>query len=644
MASQAYVGLAVSSHNNTALSTVVFDNVTVSGGGYKLAVKPHVAAITPSQSQQFTLTVSGGATWSVDGIAGGNSSVGTITSGGLYTAGSAMGAHSIVATSSVDPSQSDSATVAVTGLAGVYTYHNDPSRDGVNAQEYALAPATVSTATFGKLFSCTVDGAIYAQPLWVANLTVNGMRRNVTFVATQHDSLYAFDADANPCVQLWVASLIDPSHGGTGGETSVPAGPTGNLVGMGLGDITPEVGVTGTPVIDPATGTLYVVSKSVNSAGTTFYQRLHAIDLTTGNEKSGSPFPIAGTYLGTGDGTSLVTFSTRQENQRAGLALVNGIVYICWGSHEDAAPWYGWMMGYAYNGSKFTQTAVFNATPNTRDGGIWMSGGAPAADSNNNLYVLTGNGNFDVTNATAPNNDYGDSLLELASDLTVSQYFTPSDQLTLYQNDGDFASGGAAILADLPAGSPVMHLLMGGGKDKSLYVLNRDLLGGLGDTNAVQKISLGNSIFTTGAYWNGRYYIVGSGGPLRAYLLDPSVPMFNLASSSPKIYGFPGSAPSVSAAGTINGVVWTLDNHLFCTGSPGCGPTVLHAYDAANVATEFWNSSMVGADAAGNAIKFAVPTVANGKVYVGTRGNNSGGVYGSTTVSGELDVYGLKSN
>jgi hypothetical protein len=302
------------------------------------------------------------------------------------------------------------------------------------------------------------------------------------------------------------------------------------------------------------------------------------------------------------------------------------------------------MMGYAYNGSKFNQMAVFNATPNTRDGGIWMSGGAPAADSNNNLYVLTGNGNFDATNATAPNNDYGDSLLQLTSNLNVSQYFTPSDQLTLYQNDGDFASGGAAILADLPAGSPVTHLLMGGGKDKSLYVLNRDLLGGLGDTNAVQKISLGNSIFTTGAYWNAHYYIVGSGGPLRAYLLDASVPMFNLASSSPKIYGFPGSAPSVSAAGTTNGVVWTLDNHLFCTGASGCGPTVLHAYDAANVATELWNSSMVGGDAAGNAVKFTVPTVANGKVYVGTRGNNTGGVYGSTTVSGELDVYGLKPN
>jgi regulation of enolase protein 1 (concanavalin A-like superfamily) len=644
MAAQIYVGLAVSSHHSGTLGTAVFDNVTVSGQ-VALTVTPHVAAITPAQSQQFTAAVSGGATWSVDGVGGGNSTIGTISSAGLYTPGSAAGAHAIAATSIANPSQSGSATAAVTDLTGVYTYHNDLSRDGANSQEYALTPADVNTTSFGKLFSCTVDGAIYAQPLWVANLNVNGVQHNVVFVATQHDSLYAFDADASSCTQLWTVSLIDASHGGTGGETTVPDGPTGNLVGVGDGDITPEVGVTGTPVIDPASHTLYVVSKSVNSGGTTFYQRLHAIELTTGMEKTGSPETIAGAYPGSGDGSGTVTFSSQQQNQRAGLALVNGTVYIAWGSHEDSHPWYGWMMAYAYNGSTFTQTAVLNATPNKQQGGIWMGGGAPAADSSNNLYVLTGNGIFDATSTSAPNNDYGDSLLQLTSILTVSQYFTPSDQLTLYQNDGDFASGGAAILADLPAGSPVTHLIMGGGKDQSLYVLNRDQLGGLGDASAVQKINFGSSIFTTGAYWNNRYYLVGVGGPLRAYLLNASVPTFNLANSSSNTYGFPGSAPSVSAAGTANGVVWTLDNSRYCTNqSGGCGAVVLHAHDAANVATELWNSSMMGADTAGNAIKFTVPTIANGKVYVGTRGNNTGGVYGSTTVSGELDVYGLKRN
>jgi len=302
-------------------------------------------------------------------------------------------------------------------------------------------------------------------------------------------------------------------------------------------------------------------------------------------------------------------------------------------------------MGYSYNGSTFTRTAVFDSTPHKGEGGIWMSGGAPAGDSNNNLYVLTGNGAFDANSTTAPNNDYGDSLLKLTGSLTVAQYFTPSDQLTLFQGDGDFASGGAAILADLPAGSPVPHLIVGGGKDKSLYVLNRDQLGGLGDTNAVQQISFGNSIFTTGAFWNNTYYLAGAGGPLRAYALTPSVPTFNLASSSANTYGFPGSGPSVSAAGTAGGVIWTMDNHSYCTKqSQACGPAVLHAHDAANVANELWNSSMVSTDVAGNAVKFAVPTVANGKVYIGTRGNNTGGVFGSTSVSGELDVYGLKPN
>ena len=571
--------------------------------------------------------------------------VGTITANGLYSPGSAAGTHAIVATSVANPSQSASATVGVTDLAGVYTYHNDLARDGANTHEFALTPSNVNTTSFGKLFSCTVDGAIYAQPLWVANLNVNGAQHNVVFVATQHDSLYAFDADANPCVTLWTVSLIDTGHGGTGGETTVPSGVPGYLVGQGFADIAPEVGVAGTPVIDPGSGILYVVSKSMNSAGTTFYQRLHAIDLSTGSEKTGSPATIAGTFTGIGDGGSKDTFSPRQQNQRAGLALVNGTVYIAWGSHEDNAPWYGWMMGYTFSGSSFTQSAVFNVTPNVQEGGIWMGGGAPAADSGNNLYVLTGNGKFDANSSSAPNNDYGDSLLRLTSTLKVADYFTPTDQASDYAIDNDFGSGGAAILADLPANSPLTHLVMGGGKDGSLYVLNRDLLGGLGDTNAVQQISFGYGIYATGAYWNNYFYLVGVGGPLTAYLLDPTVPKFNLAASSSNTYGYPGSAPSVSAAGTVNGIVWTVDSSKNCMDqSASCSSAVLHAYNATNVKTELWNSSMVGADAAGNAVKFTVPIIANGKVYLGTRGNNTGGIYGSSTVSGELDIYGLKSN
>jgi hypothetical protein len=612
-----------------------------------VSLVPTVAAMTLSQTQQFTATFPGGGAtaWTVDGIAGGNSTVGLVSASGLYTAGTAAGRHTIVATSVAYPSLSANAVAAITDLAGVYTYHNDLARDGTNAQEYALTTSNVNTSSFGKLFSCTVDGAIYGQPLWVANLTVNGAPHNVVFLATQHDSLYAFDADANPCVQLWSVSLIDSGHGGLGGETPVPSGVTGYLVGQGNGDITPEVGVTGTPVIDPATNTLYVVSKSVNSAQTTFYQRLHAIDLITGNEKAGSPVTIAGTFPGTGDGGATVSFNPRPENQRAGLAFVDGIVYIAWAAHEDAPPWYGWVMGYFYNGVSFTQTAVFNVAPNSQEGGIWMGGGAPAADSNNNLYLVTGNGNFNAASSSAPNNEYGDSLLQLTGMLTVSQYFTPSDQSTDDAVDDDFGAGGAAVLADLPAGSPVTHLLVCGGKDGSLYVVNRDSLGGLGDTAAVQKIDFGYAIFATGAYWTSYYFLGGDHGPLTAYLLSASVPQLNLAASSAHIYGFGGTTPSVSAAAAQNGIVWSLDNRQYCTNlSPACGPAVLYANDATNVANLLWDSAEVGADAAGNAVKFTVPTVANGKVYVGTRGNNTGGLQGSSSAPGELDVYGLKVN
>jgi hypothetical protein len=626
--------------SNVGMATVTIANGTVS-------VSPRVAAITVSQTQQFTASVPGGgpATWSVDGISGGNATIGTISAGGLYTPGTAVGTHTAVATSVANSSQSGSAVVAVTDLAGVYTYHNDLARDGANTQEYALTTANVNTTGFGKLFSCTVDGAVYAQPLWVANLRINGAQHNVVFVATEHDSLFAFDADAAPCTTLWTVSLIDAGHGGTSGETTVPAGPTGNLVGVGYGDLTPEVGVTGTPVIDSSMNVLYVVSKSVNSAQTTFYQRLHAIDLTTGNEKTGSPVTIAGTYPGTGDGGTTVTFSPRQQNQRSGLVLVNGTLCIAWSAHEDALPYYGWVMNYTYNGTSFTQGNVLNVTPNAQGGGIWMDGGAMAVDSGNNLYALTGNGTFDASNTGAPNNDYGDSMVRLSGSLTVSQYFTPSDQLSDDQNDADFGSGGAAVLADLPAGSPVTHLVVGGGKDGNLYVLNRDVLGGLGDAAAVQKVAIGHGLFSTGAFWNDNLYVAGAGGALSAYSLSLSQAQFALSSASSQVFGWPGGTPSVSAAGAQGGIVWILDNHLYCTKqSSGCGAAVLHAYDATDMGNELWNSAMVTADAAGNAVKFTVPTVANGKVYVGTRGNNTGGVHGSTSVSGELDVYGLQAN
>jgi hypothetical protein len=638
---------------STALS------LTINPGTISVAISPGQAGLAVGQQLSLTATTNdfAGVNWSVS-PAGGSFSATTSSSGNAVTltAPQSAGVYTVTATSVTNPKVSASIQIGVTDLAGVYTYHDDLARDGANQQEYALTPGNVNSSSFGKLFSCTVDGAVYAQPLWVANLTVNGAVHNVVFVATEHDSLFAFDADASPCEQLWQVSLIDTSHGGTGDETTVPAGPSGNLVGKGDGDLTPEAGITGTPVIDPTTDTLYVVTASMNAAGTSFYQRLHAINVATGAEQPGSPVQIAASFPGTSAGGTTASFNSQTENQRAGLTLFDGTVYVAWGSHEDGPPYSGWLMGYTYNGSSFTQTYVLDAGPNTGQVGIWMSGSAPAADEQGRLYVLTGNGGFDATSSTAPNNDYGDSLLQLSPSLQVLGYFTPSDQQSDDMYNNDFGSGGAAILADLPAGSPVTHLVIGGGKDGNLYVLNRDALGGYGDSNAWQEISIGTEgsldaatpgvIFTVGAIWNDIYYLAGVDEPLQAYQLDPSTAQLSLASTATTPsggYGYPGSTPSISASGSQNGVVWVLDDSQYCTpASPGCGPAVLHAYEATNVATELWNSAESSSDQAGNAVKFTVPTIANGKVYIGTRGNNTGGAYGSTSASGELDVYGLK--
>ena len=573
----------------------------------------------------------------------------------VFTAPTA-GVYTLTAQSVTSTAQRSSITVGVTDLPGVYTYHNDLARDGANTQEYALTTANVTPATFGKLFSCPVDGAIYAQPLWVANLSVGGVAHNVVIVATQHDSLFAFDADANPCSKLWSVSLIDAAHGGTANESPVPSGGTGALVGRGDGDLTPEVGITGTPVIDPASGILYVVSKSMSPGGATFYQRLHAISLATGAEGPGSPLAITATFPGAGDGGTTVSFNPQMENQRAGLAFINGTVYVSWGSHEDKGPFYGWLLGYTYNGTSLTLASTLNAAPDGRGGGIWMSGGAPAADSSGNIYVLTGNAPFNAGNTAPPNRDYGDSFLQLSGALNVLQYFTPTDQLSDLSYNNDFGSGGAAVLADLPAGSLVRHLAVAGGKDGNLYLLNLDALGGLGDQHAWQELSVGTEgdlnaatpgvIFCAPAIWNGHLYLAGALLPLASYTFNNSTATLSAsgtASVPTKGYGYPGTTPSVSAMGTSNGIVWALDNGLYCTSaSPGCGPTVLHAYDANNLGTELWNSSMSAADAAGNAVKFVVPTVANGKVYVATRGSNTGGALASSSTAGELDVYGLR--
>jgi hypothetical protein len=567
-----------------------------------ITISPTRAALTTGQAQTFSAAVTGNSvttvTWEVDSIPGGNSSVGTVSTTGMYSPPSSPGAHTVAARSVADTTVSASANVYITDLAGVFTYHNDLSRDGVNSQEYALTTSTVKAATFGKRFACAIDASAYAQPLWVANVNISGGTHNVLIAATVHDTVYAFDADISPCKTYWSQSLL------AGGETWV-----NNMDVGGSPDLAPDIGIVGTPVIDPTTNTIYVVSKSKN--GVTIHQRLHALSLIDGSEKFSGPQEIAFLFNG-------ITFSPLSQNQRAGLALLNGVVYIAHGSHGDFGTYYGWIQGY--NASTLAQVSVFIDTPGAGMGGIWMAGGAPAVDSTNNMYVITGNGNFDGVTL------FGDSFLKLSTpNLGVLSFFAPSDQATLNSGDIDFGSGGATILVDQPSG-PVQRLAIGGGKVGTLFLLNRDSLGGntANDAGAVQSFSVGNRIFSTPAFWQNTLYIAPITDHLKSYTFNPTTGQFTTApaSQSPGTFGSPGSTPSISAQGTSNGIVWATEK--------GTGPAVLHAYDATNVGTELWNSANSSADQAGQAVKFTVPTVANGKVYVGT--------------VGEISVYGLSPN
>ena len=465
----------------------------------------------------------------------------------------------------------------------------------VNSKEYALNTSNVKSATFGKRFGCAIDAGAYAQPLWVANVSIGGGTHNVLIAASQHNTVYAFDADASPCHTYWSKSLM------ASGETWVVAGD------VGTNDITNDIGIVGTPVIDPSSKTIYVVSKSKN--GGTFHQRLHALSLIDGSEKFSGPQEINFTSGGH-------TFSPLRQNERCGLALVNGVVYIAYASHGDQPTYYGWVVGY--NASTLALTSVFNDNPNSAFGGIWMAGGAPAADSSNNLYVITGNGNYDG------NTEFGDSFLKLSSGLSLSSSFTPTNESSLNGSDADLGAGGAAILVDQNS-SPVPHLVIGGGKEGKLYLLNRDSLGGKnsGDSGAVQTFSVGNGIFATPAFWQNTLYLGPISSGVKAYSFDVSSGKFSTSpsSTSPGSFGFPGSTPSISAQGSSNGIVWAIQRN---------GSAVLHAYDATDLSNELWNSSNNSADQAGGAVKFTVPTIANGKVYVGT--------------SSEISVYGLSPN
>jgi hypothetical protein len=645
----------LSPYSNTASATTPSSG----GSGITISVSPKRGGLTTSQSLSITATLSNdtgsqGANWSFTstGSTSGGSFSAPNTPSGIpvqFTAPISAGVVTITATAVGDGTKTATATIGVTDLAGVTTYLNGNSRQGTNTQEYALTTSgttAVNATNFGKLFSCQVDAAIYPQPLWAANLSFSGVKHNVVFVATEHDTIYAFDADNNSCSVLWSASLIDTNHGGSPGETWVSFNDV-----MGCTDTQPDIGVIGTPVIDPVTSTLYVVSKSGNSG--TFFQRIHALDITTGNEKFSGPQMISATVSGTGAGSSggNVSFDPLGNNQRPALLLTNGHVIIAWGSHCDNMPYHGWVM--SYSASSLAREAALNVSPNGVNAGIWMSGNGPAADSSGNIYLATGNGTFDADTSGV---DYGDSILKIAppsggSFGPVSSYFRGNTIISPDGADFDQGSGGVMLFPTV-AGSK--NYLVQAGKDGIIYVMDSASLGGYNSSsnNVVEELSGGapGGMWGSPSYWNGSVFF----GPAQdefgsshmiAYSLD-TVNTATLSTSSTSqtsfSFAFPGPTSSVSSNGATNGVVWSLENQAYCTpGSSGCGPAVLHAYDATNLANEFWNSSQGSGNTAGNAVKFTVPTVANGKVYVGTRGNNFGDVASSTPVPGELDVYGL---
>jgi hypothetical protein len=654
----------------------------MTGPSAKVTLSPvRAAVVVTTQAQQFTAMVTGSVTdltvtWSVDGTSGGTATAGTISASGLYTPPATAGTHTVTATSNAVSTASASATVAVSDLAGVFTYHNDISRDGANTQEYALTSSTVTATTFGKLFSCPVDGAVYTQPLWVPGLNIGGGTHNVIFAATQHDSLYAFDADASPCVTYWQVNLLDPLHGGT----SVLEGPVvWNDVGYCYGDVYPEVGVTGTPVIDPASSTIYLVTASeipgANSGNCAlpqggYYHRLHAIDLFTGSEKVNPPVTIAASLPGTGDGSvgGMVNFSSQFHHNRAGLALFGGTIYVAFAAHEDAYPYHGWLLGY--DASTLQQVSVFNTTPNGiggvnggADGGIWGGGGAPAIDSGGDVYVSTGNGIYDES-MVPPANDYGDSTLRLhpfsgstpnGTNLSVAGWFTPNNEADLEVYDADLGSGAPVLLPDQTNGPT--HLLAHVGKEGVVYLIDRDNMGQFNATNGqILQSFYGGGVDYAGGFWgtpafwqNGLYY-AGQGMPLTMFSIDTSTGLFNTvpASQSTNLFNFPTATPSISSQGATNGIAWAIDAGLYGYASqnaaggincfatpvpaPCSAPAIVHAYSATNLQMEYWNSTQAAGnrDQAGNAVKFVPPTIANGKVYVSTRT--------------EIDVYGLLPN
>jgi len=456
-----------------------------------------------------------------------------------------------------------------------------------------------------------VDGLVDAEPLYLSAVTIGGQTHNVLYVVTEHASVYAFDADSG--TQLWKVSAL-----GSGETTSDD---------HGCGQITPEIGITSTPVIDRtkgAHGTIFVVAMSKDSGGK-YHQRLHALDVTTGAETAGSPTEIAGTYPGTGDNSSggNVVFDPAKYAERAGLLLMNSTIYLAWTSHCDARPYTGWVMGYSE--STLQQTSILNLTPNGSEGAIWMAGDGLAGDSSGNIYFLDANGTLDAKDTVTGfpvNGDYGNAMMKLSTTgntLAVDDFFETYDSINESNADTDLGSGGSLLLPDMvDAKGVVRHLMVGAGKDKNIFVADRDNMGKYNSANndaLYQELTnaLPGGAWSMPAYFNNTVYYGGNGDYLRAFAITNAMLGTTPSSKSATTFGYPGATPSVSANGTANGIVWALQSS---TGSTA----VLHAYDATDLTKELYNSTQAAGnrDGFGTGNKFITPMIINGKVYVGT--------------------------
>jgi hypothetical protein len=619
----------------TDLSVFGSTTVTIAAPPVTLSISPVTSNVPGGQTLQFSAKVQNSnapVIWQVNGVDGGNTAAGMITPSGTYTASysaptvSGSLAVNVTAVLQTVPPLSASASVTIVPLntfTGVFSWRNDNGLTGQNAQETNLTPLDVNARTFGKLFGCSVDGEIHAQPLYVSNIAIpNQGIHDTVYVATEHDSVYAFDAHASSCQILWQVSFIDPA-------AAITTVPTIDIPGQT--DIVPEIGITGTPVIDPATATLYVVAKTKESGA--YLQRLHALDLTTGSEKFGGPATIQAFVNGDGDGTAsgMISFQSMSltENQRSALLLTGGNVYVAFDSYSDTDPFHGWL--FAYDAADLqTAPEVFISTPNGSRGGIGQSGAAPSSDSTGNVFVVTSDGKTAIPNTGT---DRPDTVLRLQittapTALSIVDRFARANETSLEFQQKYFGSTGVLLLPDSAGSTAHPDLAIAGDEAASLYLLDRDNLAAGG---ALQTLSLSSPIFGTPAYWAGNdtVYVASADDNLRALplssgiLSSPLCPQPSFCSTD--TFPFFGASPAISSNGSTAGIVWALDTSGYVTSSPA----VLHAYDATNLANELYvsPSSTGGPAPAGPAVKFAVPTVANGNVYIGTQN--------------EISVFGL---